>query len=379
MAFNLSVPGARPLPTTLEELTESEIYWRDHYDWLKECGYQLRPRFRPGWIPSWKTDPRKHAALCEDTWRPRSRIVIDAVCTNDNSKVLLKKIEKDVFPYEQEIGEFLTSLGPSPQNHCVPILRTLQPPDDENLRIIVTPLLRIYDSLRFDTIGEAVEFFRQIFEGLQFMHLHHIAHRDCNPNNIMMDGLHLYPHGFHSDVSHQHLKPTSYSDPSHFTRTQRPVKYYFIDFGLSRQYDPSKGPPMEEIIQGGDKSAPEFHIPGNYYCDPFATDIYYLGNLIRQDFLEEDEARSVYGRIGFEFMRPLVSDMVHNDPTMRPKIDEVVARFQEIQKDLSSWKLRSRVIGQHEYPYLPHRTVKVWYHRIVSIIIRRPAVPVPSI
>ncbi|KAJ6507345.1 hypothetical protein C8R47DRAFT_1209253 [Mycena vitilis] len=59
---------------------------------------------------------------------------------------------------------------------------------------------------------------------------------------------------------------------------------------------------------------------------------------------------------GFEFMRPLVDDMVQDDPMKRPKIDSdetaIVARFAEmIQKGLSSWKLRS---------YVPHRVVGHW-------------------
>ncbi|KAJ6507307.1 kinase-like domain-containing protein [Mycena vitilis] len=362
------------------ELLPDEVYWRDHHDWLKECGYLLRPRFRPGWIPSWKLDPPKNEILCEDGWRPvYGSACIDAVCMSDNSKVMLKKVKKTDHPYEEAISTLLSSLGPSPANHCVPILRVLHPPEDDGMIMLVMPLLRRCDSPRFDTIGEAVEFFRQIFEGLQFMHHHHIAHRDCNYNNIMMDGAHLYPHGFHPDPTHQHLKPNSYSRATHYTRTRFPVKYYFIDFGLSRQYDPTKGPPFyEEVIRGGDRSAPEFDIPGNFSCDPFATDIYYLGNLIRRHFLVGFPEISVYGKRGFEFMWPLVADMVQDDPTQRPTIDDVVAQFAVIQKELSCWKLRSRVVGQREFPYVPHRVVGHWYRRIRFILLRVPAIPTPS-
>lgn len=67
----------------------------------------------------------------------------------------------------------------------------------------------------------------------------------------------------------------------HSTRTLHPVKYYFIDFGLSRRYDPEDGPPREHPILGGDKSVPEFQNWNGELLDPFPTDIYYLGNLIR--------------------------------------------------------------------------------------------------
>lgn len=34
---------------------EEEFWWRDHFLWLKEKGYLLRPRYDPEWVASWKT------------------------------------------------------------------------------------------------------------------------------------------------------------------------------------------------------------------------------------------------------------------------------------------------------------------------------------
>jgi hypothetical protein len=45
------------------------------------------------------------------------------------------------------------------------------------------------------------------------------------------------------------------------------------------------GPPLDEPLQGGDKSAPE-HQDGKTPCNPFPTDVYYLGNLVRQDYIQ---------------------------------------------------------------------------------------------
>ena len=69
-------------------------------------------------------------------------------------------------------------------------------PDDHDVSIIVLPLLRQFNDPPFETVGEAVDFFRQIFEvgcpslfplrckslitetqGLQFMHECRVAHR----------------------------------------------------------------------------------------------------------------------------------------------------------------------------------------------------------
>lgn len=47
-------------------LTAGEHFWRNHQPFLKECGYELRPRYRTDWVPSWfetKKDPTK----CKDS------------------------------------------------------------------------------------------------------------------------------------------------------------------------------------------------------------------------------------------------------------------------------------------------------------------------
>jgi hypothetical protein len=40
-----------------EKHTSAEKYWKTKQTWLKSRGYQLRPRYQPGWTPSWVTDP----------------------------------------------------------------------------------------------------------------------------------------------------------------------------------------------------------------------------------------------------------------------------------------------------------------------------------
>jgi hypothetical protein len=51
---------------------------------------------------------------------------------------------------------------------------------------------------------------------------------------------------------------------------------------------------------------------------------------------------------GFEFISPLIADMVQDDPGKRPTMDEVVSRFVEIRQNLSDRKLRSRITGREE-------------------------------
>jgi hypothetical protein len=96
----------------------------------------------------------------------------------------------------------------------------------------------------------------------------------------MLDPSGMYPEGFHPvkiDRS-RNFKECA----KRYTRTQRPTRYILIDFGLSRQY--SSRDASDEPLRGGDKSAPE-HRHGKP-CNPFHTDIYYLGNLVREYFME---------------------------------------------------------------------------------------------
>jgi hypothetical protein len=127
---------------------------------------------------------------------------MDALRKSDNLAVMLKEVKTSRHPHEVEIAEYFSSpeLRSDPRNHCVPILETLQLPDDTPRRkgpVLVMPLLRAYNDPPFQTVAEAVDFFRQIFEvcdcakslpalvcrrslatqGLQFMHQHNVAHR----------------------------------------------------------------------------------------------------------------------------------------------------------------------------------------------------------
>lgn len=45
-----------------DKLRPHEIFWRDSFSFLSNHGYQLRPRFRPGWVPSWTGTDRAPVA-----------------------------------------------------------------------------------------------------------------------------------------------------------------------------------------------------------------------------------------------------------------------------------------------------------------------------
>lgn len=57
------------------DLNSGELWWKDRYQVLLDHGYQLRPRHRPGWVPSWK-DTDLNPVFCEDSmWNNVSDLV----------------------------------------------------------------------------------------------------------------------------------------------------------------------------------------------------------------------------------------------------------------------------------------------------------------
>jgi hypothetical protein len=108
--------------------------------------------------------------------------------------------------------------------------------------------------------------------------------RDSTANNIMFDPSEMYPQGFHPTQIDR--RRDFKARAKRYTRTQRPPRYYLIDFGLSRQYLSRRA--LDVPLRGGDKSAPEHRNVTR--CNPFYTDIYYLGNLVRQEFIKVKSA-----------------------------------------------------------------------------------------
>lgn len=102
--------------------------------------------------------------------------------------------------------------------------------------------------------------------------------------NIMMDPAPLMPKLFHPQMTNRSLD-RKHGVKSH-TRTSRPTKYYVIDFGLSGVYDPSNAPPVDAPVAGGDRTVPEFQNEDCALHEVYPTDIYYIGNMVRECFLQ---------------------------------------------------------------------------------------------
>ncbi|KAF5375074.1 hypothetical protein D9758_000101 [Tetrapyrgos nigripes] len=252
---------------------------------------------------------------------------LDAIRISDNKPVQLKVVDRLVDSDELRVGLYFSSEETiaNPRNHCVPIYDVLAVPGKEQ-DIIVMPLLRPFSKPDFDTVGEVLDFIRQIFEGIQFMHEHHTAHRDISDLNIMMDGDSLYPEGWH---------PILPEFPREFSPT---TKLYAKRTGIR---DVLARWPTLDYLRGGDRSPPE-HDRTHKAANPFPTDIYFLGNLICRTWTKSKNATT---QRRFAFLTPLVNDMVQKDPIKRPTIDEVCLRFDELWRRQPTYTFRAAPYG----------------------------------
>ncbi|KAA1478717.1 hypothetical protein DENSPDRAFT_695391 [Dentipellis sp. KUC8613] len=357
-------------------LTTAERWWRDRCTMLQARGYMLRPRFRPGWKPSW-IDINGYPGGHEDGLMTRNKVDhMDATRISDGKTVHIKALVPFDETGKENVEELDVALFFSseprrsdPRNHCVPILDWWRIPE-EKTSFIVMPLLRVYNSPEFLTVGEAVGFFGQVMEGLAFMHENYVAHRDCCSANVMMDPTDMYPKSFHpaeTDMT-QDLRRRA----PHSTRTECAPKYYLIDFGLSDRFDPQNGPgpwpPRSVKTHGADRTAPEMnHSPLQFY-DPFPTDIYYIGNLIRCDFLKRYR--------NLRFMDTLIAAMTMDDPQGRPTIREAFTEFRALLGSLSRTQLRQRLVSRDESAAAGiWRTGKHVFRTARWVACRLPAIP----
>ncbi|KAJ7771446.1 hypothetical protein B0H16DRAFT_1513580 [Mycena metata] len=158
---------------------------------------------------------------------------------------------------ETDIGLYFSTSPQAahPRNHCIPIYEVLRVPDDAHSEIVVMPALQKIASPRFDTFGELVEFLRQIFEGLQFMHAHHITLPMVAASSPLR-----WTNSIQENVA------VGWDGKKHSTRMKCNPKHYFVDFRLSRKYTPADIDALES--------------------DPFPADIYDLANMITRELVE---------------------------------------------------------------------------------------------
>ncbi|TFK97964.1 hypothetical protein BDV98DRAFT_248766 [Pterulicium gracile] len=88
----------------------SEAWWREHYSWLLEQGFQLCQRYKLDWVPSWKDRGVKQVVRGENGQSSSEPIVLDATRLKDGHVVALKRIRSSRSRVEIEISLFFSSL-----------------------------------------------------------------------------------------------------------------------------------------------------------------------------------------------------------------------------------------------------------------------------
>lgn len=373
------IPSPKPATKSdCEVLTSGEQYWKNRYDWLLSSGYKLGPRYHPDWKPSWKGDDWYNA---EDALFTQRDAINYAERVSDGTMVALKKLVTPTNERELSLITMLSQDASDPDNHCVPILDTLTLPstfeDSSSVKIIAMPLLHSWNEPPFSSVGEAVDFIRQMFKGLKYLHDREIAFRDISPTNVMMDASAMFPEMWHPCQESMRLDYTGASTAK-YTRTRRPPKYYYVDFGLSRQYD-DETERLETALEGTDLSAPELQLLQAY--EPFALDIYCLGNFLQGTFTKGNPGGDSYAGSGrFQFLAPLLESMVHEDPRKRPTINAAVSQLQKAIDTLSIRDLRSHCPREDAEDYnLAGKAVRSmvhWTHQLANIVRGLPPIPV---
>lgn len=156
---------------------------------------------------------------------------------------------------------------------------------------------------------------------MKFMHAHGIAHRNpqLDRDAIVYDPTYCYPEGFHPIITKMNQCFTS--EAFHYSRTEKPVTYYFTDFRTAKRYSIHSPPPTssrrtrrgsrtrhrrrelaeesgvrDHPLRCKNNFAPEFMRPEKK-CDPFKTDVYLLGVEISRRFLQvRDHPFALKGR-----------------------------------------------------------------------------------
>ncbi|KAI0629613.1 hypothetical protein C8Q77DRAFT_1065309 [Trametes polyzona] len=315
-------------------LIPCEVFWRDRQPFLLQHGFVLRARYQPNWRPSW-LGTNLHPMYCEDSIIQMDWQVMDARRSDDNTLVVIKTLKRKT--QELQILRLLSSIQ-DPQNHTISLLQTLDDPLDPRLLLIVMPYLRPCNDPPFGAVGEVIDFITQTLEGLVFMHKRRVAHRrDIAVENIMMDGSALYPGGHHP-VRLDHTPDAIYTAVP-LTRSERRVRYLYIDFGFSCHFPPGTSPYAVGDI-GRDTEVPELSTTVPY--DAFKVDIFALGNLYAKEF-EEKYA-------GLQFLAPLIDAMKRLQPQARPPADQLLAQWMAIRDSLGQNTYRWRLSSKSEAP-----------------------------
>ncbi|KIM39299.1 hypothetical protein M413DRAFT_447245 [Hebeloma cylindrosporum] len=317
-------------PLIPEDRGEHEMFWVSLQPHLLSRGYKLRPRYDPEWTPSWTKPGGKHRGFYEDSLRGGAKL-LDGIRISDNMKVVFKPVATSSDELALAILLSSPKARADTRNCAVPVLDVVDIPGNDERVLMVMPMLKEIFNVPFRRVGEVVEMLEQFLYCLQFLHENNIVHMDFCRYNLMMDGSRIIPKGWHFCNAYSH-DGVSFASAFEWNDrwSVRPVQYYLIDFGLSRQLQDASTRVVGDW--GQDRTVPEmsFEIPS----DPFKVDVYQLGNAIKE---------YVAAYTGLRILDPLIENMTASDPVKRFTADQAVLYFQERKAKWSKRAMKSRI------------------------------------
>ncbi|KAF8510690.1 kinase-like domain-containing protein [Gautieria morchelliformis] len=229
-------------------------------------------------------------------------------------RVILKAVPTSSM--ELKVIQLLSSapLRADPRNHTIPLLEVL---DAREWSIIVTPEWGTANLNQCASIEEYLEYARQLFEGLAFMHQNGIIHGDVHDMNVVINMLEGNPFG-PFDSTPRDFGPCG-------------AKYAFIDFGESHIVRTE-----DEAIRHPDEVSFHPKAPGPELLkdDPvnlFSCDVYAVGALLREHIqpwanaYPQSPASILMNCLPY---KQLIDTITHNEPQRRPTAAEALALFE---------------------------------------------------
>ncbi|KZO95050.1 hypothetical protein CALVIDRAFT_556008 [Calocera viscosa TUFC12733] len=357
--------GVEPDANSPYGLTTPEQNWSNIYWPLDARGYQLRPRYRPGWVGSWVGTKRRPES-CEDSIgiSPHG-VVIDAVRKLDNAQVLFKlwssqnprdAMELPVLRYFSD-----PTRAKDPGNHCVPVLDTFSIEEYAGYfeLLLVEPLLRDWKEPPFLIVAEALSFVLQLLEGLEYMHAHNVAHGDIHSGNILMDASKLFPQGFHGAFNLVPARRRSEKGLKRLTRLQVPTKYQYVDFGSSVMFPSFEARSLVNFTAAA-WIPPEVQENPETPYDPFKADIYALGLTLMDELRDRPQLR---------FIIPTFDKTLSHTPDERPTASELKQQYIALLRKIPVSEMRGKVgwasdihVGIRERISHWFQYLKLWRH-----------------
>ena len=183
-------------------------------------------------------------------------------------------------------------------------------------------------------------------------------------DSIMVNPIQLFtdpPHPLHTSRSYDFQRISK-----QHSLTVYPSRFYYTNFSQARRV-PSSAPTPDTVCcdwdMGCDPWPPE--VARSKRLDPFRADMHSLGQMIniffqvrgRQVLPSRCMLTAVLGKLNSRssdaFMHSLVDDMMARDPEKRPRIEDLVARFEErYLYQLQTKSLDTRIVPLREEPYL---------------------------